>query len=304
MEDGAEATARGDQVRQREGEHKATREKADQVLELVAAGKTQDRHSMSIGFSWSGKVPCVNYRLDVEEGMRMEETKEHYLRTFETLLYDAVYQLYFAFDINLDDYKDDVRSPFVRASTLSSMLLLECGANCLIDSLDLPKSYYIDIDKLPFLSKFEFFLHRLDQNQKFDRGCKEVQAILELKKIRDTYVHPKVRRGTYLYLSRGFFSARTSEHGQTGFLKFPHDLRKWDREHAILALRSVNDFYNKYFLEWCQFDVDAVVDLLLSSEKVDIASPVGACIDCIGGLDRAVVEWGIDFKFIGKRCAN
>jgi hypothetical protein len=47
-------------------------------------------------------------------------------------------------------------------------------------------------------------------------------------------------------------------------------------------------------------DVDLVVDLPLSTEKVNYEYPVGAAIDCVGGLDRAVKDWDIDFKFIGK----
>ncbi len=226
------------------------------------------------------------------------EDSEHYLRTFEDLLYDSVYLLYFAFDINQDDYEDDVISPFVRSSILNSALLLECGANCLIDALNLPGKFYDDIEKLPSLSKFEFFLNRVNGKQLFDRGCKEVQSISELKSIRDFYVHPKVKKAKYERISEDVWDA---DFGNTDFLKFPRDPRSWKRDHAILALKSVNNFYNKFFLEWCNLKADAVVDLLLSSDKIDMNAPIGAYIDCVGGLDRAVKEWDIDFKFIGKR---
>jgi len=119
--------------------------------------------------------------------------RDYYLRTFTDLLYDAVYLLYFAFDINQEDYKDDVIHPHIRVSALSSLLLLECGANCLLDSLDLPDKFYSDLDRLPILSKFEYYLSTLNVDSKFDRGCKEIQAISELKQIRNAYVHPKVK---------------------------------------------------------------------------------------------------------------
>jgi len=225
------------------------------------------------------------------------EDRGHYLRTFEDLLYDSVYLLYFAFDTNQDNFKDDVISPFVRSSILNSILTLECGANCLIDALDLPGQFYNDIEKIPFLSKFEFFHNTLNTKQKFDRGCKEVQAVSELKSIRDFYVHPKVKKAKYERIGENVWDA---DFGKTNLLKFPREPRRWRREHAILALKSVNDFYNKFFLEWCNLNTAAVVDILLSSDKADINSPIGAHIDCIGGLDRAVKEWNIDFKFIGK----
>ena len=225
------------------------------------------------------------------------DDSDHYLRTFEDLLYDSVYLLYFSFDTNQDNYKDDVIGPFIRSSILNSILLLECGANCAIDSLNLPGKFYEDIEKLPMLTKFEYFLTSINVKQKFDRGCKQVQAISELKSIRDFYVHPKVKKAKYRSIGENIWDA---DFGQTNQLKFPREPRKWFHEHAILALKSVNDFYNLFFLNWCGFESDAVVDLLLSSEKANIKSPVGAYIDCVGGLDRAVNEWDVDFKFIGK----
>lgn len=224
------------------------------------------------------------------------EDREHHLRTFEDMLYDSVYLLYFAFDTNQDDYPDDVIGPLIRSSIINSMLLLECGANCLIDALDLPGKFCDDIEKLPFLSKFEYFLSKLNESS-FDRGCKEIQAIAELKSIRDFYVHPKVKKGKYEHVGDNYYVV---EYGKTKQLGFPRASNEWSREHAIVALKAVCDFYNKYFIEWCNLSSDAVVDLLLSSDKADIHRPIGADIDCIGGLDRASKDWNIDFKFIGK----
>lgn len=224
------------------------------------------------------------------------EDREHHLRTFEDLLYDSVYLLYFAFDINQNEYPDDVTSPLIRSSIMNSMLLLECGANCLIDALDLPSKFYNDIEKLPFLSKFEFFLNK-NSEKTLDRGCKEVQAIAELKSIRDFYVHPKVKKAKYEHVVDNYWVV---EYGKTKQLGFPRAPNEWGTDHAIIALKSVCNFYNKYFIEWCGFGADTVVDLLLSSDKAIISQPIGAAIDCVGGLDRAIREWNIDLKFLGK----
>lgn len=226
------------------------------------------------------------------------ESREHYLRTFESQLYDSVYLLYFAFDTDQNQYPDDVIRPLTRASILNSILLLESAANCLVDALDLPGQYYGDIEKLPMISKYEFFLNKIKPEKKFDRGILEVQRVLELKSIRDFYVHPKVKRSKWNKVAENQWS---TDYGATSQLKFPRDPSKWRKEQAILALKTVNDFFNKYFLNWCDLKCSAVVDLLLSSEKADIKHPVGATIDFVGGLDRAVTEWKIDFEFIGKR---
>lgn len=223
--------------------------------------------------------------------------REHHLRTFEAQLYDSVYLLYFAFDINQKDYDDDVIRPLIRASVLNTILLLETSANCLIDALDLPNKFYNDIEKFPFLSKFEYFLERIKPEKTFDRGCQEVQAITELKSIRDFYVHPKVKKSKYERIGENMWD---TYYGQTQQLQFPRDPSKWTREHAILALKSVNNFFNIYFIEWCNYKPDLVVDILLSSDKVNLKNPVGAAIDCVDGLNRAVKDWGIDFQFIGK----
>lgn len=223
--------------------------------------------------------------------------QEHHLRTFEDLLYDSVYLLYFAFDTNQDEYPDDVISPLIRSSIMNSILLLECGANCLVDAMELPSKFYNDIEKLPFLSKFEFFLNKHSEVP-FDRGCKEVQAVAELKSIRNLYVHPKVKKTKYEHIVDNL---GVIDHGKTKQLEFPLAPNEWNTEHAIIALKSVCAFYNKYFIEWCNLSVDAVVDLLMSSDKANIAQPPGYAIDYVGGLDRAVKEWGIDLNFLGKK---
>ena len=227
-------------------------------------------------------------------------SKECYHKTFENLLYDSVYQLYFAHDINVDNYNDDVVGCQIRSSIFNSILLLECGANCLLDSIDLSSSYLTDIDKMPFISKYEFFFNQtlaISSDVKFDRGCKEIQAINELKSLRDKIVHPKVKKLEWKKIDERIWDV---EHGTTNILKISFNSSLWTQCDAIKSLKAVNDFFNKYFLEWCKFDTNLVVDLLLSDEKVNFENPLGGAIDTIGGLDRAVKEWQIDFKFIGK----
>lgn len=222
---------------------------------------------------------------------------EHHLKTFNDLLYDSVYLLYFASDIDIEKYDDDVASPLIRASIMNSILLLECGANCLIDSLSLPSKFYDDIEKLPFLSKYEFFLQSKFQNKRFDRGVTQIQKIKELKTLRDFYVHPKVKKSKYERIGEHSWDA---SYGHTNTMQLPRDPSRWKIKHAIDALKGVNEFFNLYLLEWCEFNSDLVVDILFSEHPVNYNNPVGGYVDCVGGLDRAVKEWGIDFKFIGK----
>lgn len=222
----------------------------------------------------------------------------YHLRTFQDFLYDAVYLLYFAHDTNQEKYPDDVIRPFVRSSIINSAFMLECAANCLIDSLGLPKRFYKDIDRLPCISKYEYYLRNINPNRVFDRGCSEVQNIDAFLSIRNAYVHPKVHRQAYDISDDT--SCRTVSFGvnELGFSKNPCF---WRKEDAKKTLKLTNDFFNTFFLVWCEFQPKIVVDLLLSHEKVEINNPIGAFVDCVGGLDRAVTDWGIDFKFLGKK---
>jgi hypothetical protein len=240
------------------------------------------------------QAPCgKKLKLDTSEGNI--EDLEH-LRAFEDLLYDAVHLLYAAHDVDRERDTDGFKFTYIRSSVLNTLLLFECGANCCIDSLDLPSAFAADLDKLPFLSKYELFLSRINENA-FDRGCHEIQAVAELKAIRDSYVHPKVRRSPYEQIAELVWDA---DFGTTKILGIPRNPREWTCAHAVLALRSANEFFNLFFLTWCGFDPNTVCEMLLSSNEVSIPASSSTYIDCIGGLDRAVKVWAIDFRFIGK----
>jgi hypothetical protein len=229
---------------------------------------------------------------------QMMNSNEHYhLRGFEDLLYDAAHLLYLAHDVSPEHDTDGYEFSYIRSSILNTLLLFECGANCCIDSLNLPRAFEEDIDKLPFLSKYEFFLGRLSPQIAFDRGCREVQAAAELKAVRYSYVHPKVKKQHY---SQVVDSVWDTDFGATALLKFPRNPQKWRCTHALLALKTANDFFNRLFLSWCGLDTDTVCEILLSSGAASIPARSSTAVDCIGGLDRAVRQWDIDLKFIGK----
>jgi hypothetical protein len=61
-----------------------------------------------------------------------------HLRSFEDLLYDGVHLLYLAHDVDRELDNDGYEFTYIRSSILNTLLLFECGANCCIDSLDLP----------------------------------------------------------------------------------------------------------------------------------------------------------------------
>lgn len=220
----------------------------------------------------------------------------YHLRGFENLIYDAVYLMYLAHDVDPEQDKDGYEFTYARSSILNTLLLFECGANCCIDALNLPGTFAEDVEKLPFLSKYEFFLNHTKPGRPFDRGCEQVKAVADLKRVRDSYVHPKVKKQKYSKIE----DEGGPDFKATPFLNIPNDSDHWGGYHAALALKSANDFFNLFFLTWCGFDTDTVCEILLSSGPAGIPATSSNVVDCIGGLDRAVKDWNIDFKFIGK----
>jgi hypothetical protein len=228
-----------------------------------------------------------------------------YLKCFEEQIYDSVNFIYLAerfANFDEDEMNFFYYHSLCRASMLSSTLLLESAANCCIDSLDVRKKYIGDlakeVDRLSMLSKFEFILKEMKPEQNFNRGCLLVQKIQEIKGIRDRYVHPKIMSAEWIQLSQ---DTRGTDCGETKLLKVPFRFHRWKTEHAIIVLKTVNDFFNLFFLEWCRLDTNTVCGLLLQDERVPIPFNASVSVDFMGGLDKAVKDWGVDFRFIGKR---
>jgi hypothetical protein len=229
-------------------------------------------------------------------GFNTEDTYYHH-KVFEELLYDAVLLAYMSSDLRKEDESTTRPNSLARASVVSSILSFECAANCCIGSLSRSRALLDDIDKLPFLSKFELFLTGLDHTKALDRGCLAVQHASELKKIRDQYVHLKVKRFEWKQASE---REQVAEAGETPLLKIPLDMTIWEASVAVSALKAITNFFNYFFIDLCNFDSNTTCEILLGSQTVQIPSRTSYSIDCVGDLDRAINEWGISFRFLGK----
>lgn len=230
------------------------------------------------------------------------EKIEHYNKSFQILLNDSIYHLFILNELNhkelIEKYKDDMSATLARASIINSIFLLECAANALLYSLEMSSKFNSDIEKLPAISKFEFFIKSIKEEDIFDRGCKEIQLISELKLLRDTYVHPKILKITYERCPDNRYQMKSSIKNHTQINKNPF---LWGEYDAIIALKSICNFFNKYFLEWCDFSVEHILDLLFSNHQTSPYEALGKhSIDLAGNLDKAREKWGIDFSFLGK----
>jgi hypothetical protein len=189
-----------------------------------------------------------------------------YDRNFDTLLFDSIEMLFYSLDPNVDF---DFRNTLARSSLINSILLLELSANICIESLELERSVFNEIDRLPILGKFDFYLRASFRNRKLIRGVKEVEGIKELKGLRDGYVHMKPHRLQWEIDGDG----GTAKMDATKLLGICKNPKGWDVESAINAMRATHGFLRYYFKDLCKYGPTKVGCLLLSVSTVPGREP-------------------------------
>ncbi len=152
-----------------------------------------------------------------------------------------------------------------RASITSWALLLECVANSCLLSLALPNKLLEELDKLPALSKLDYYLFA-SARKHIDRGCRETELAADAIKLRDHVVHPKPKSG---HLVQGTETPYV-DYGTTKSLGIPFDVLEWDHAAAHKIGEAVFGFLRKYFLDWCALSKSRITTLLVVREKAMI----------------------------------
>lgn len=111
-------------------------------------------------------------------------------RGITTLLADSI-----SLAMESERHEDlDVRNTLARASIVSSVLFLEACANCCLDLLGLGTRFSDEVDRLPTIAKYDLFLHIRFRGRSIDRSRCEYQGYVELKTLRDSFVHPRAQK--------------------------------------------------------------------------------------------------------------
>ena len=152
-----------------------------------------------------------------------------------------------------------------RASITNSALLLECAANSCLFSLGLPAKLQDELDKLPAISKLDYYLFS-KTGRHIDRGCRETELAADIVKLRDHVVHPKPKSGK---LVEGI-DTHYVDYGTTKALGIPLDVLEWDHVAAHKVAAAAIGFLEKYFIEWCALSKNRVTTLLVVREKAMI----------------------------------
>lgn len=184
-----------------------------------------------------------------------------YERNFDTLLFDSIEMLFHSLD---PDINYDFGQTLARSSMLNSILLLELSANICIESLELESSVSNEIDRLPVIAKFDYFLRTNFRGKNLERGVSVVEGIKELKKLRDHFVHMKPHK----IVMEMDGDKGCGEMDKTSLLDIPINPKGWDANTALIAMRTVHSFLKYYFKDKCRFSSEKVGSFLLSESKV------------------------------------
>ena len=182
------------------------------------------------------------------------------------------------------------------------MLAIESFANCLLSDLNLSGKYAQEIDKLGPIAKVETFLRENDE-EGFDRGCKEVQQVSELVGARNDYVHPK---GSNLDTSLG----RPKD--QSKYTAIPMDIQGstwpvigiqkqalfWSSRDSKLALKAISDFFRYVAVDMNGVESQRALEVFGSTVDFGEHRILSTFHEFKEELRLARAE-GFDFSFLG-----
>ncbi|MDY0748761.1 hypothetical protein SNE35_29960 [Paucibacter sp. R3-3] len=192
----------------------------------------------------------------------MPDTHLLYERNFDTLLLDSLDFLRRSSDLH---EVDDEGQAFARISITYSLLLLEAVANTCLEHLDLSRSVHDEMDRLPVLAKFDFYLRIRFKGRNLDRGSHYVEWLYELKRLRDGLVHLKPHKVEWIGDLDGSMSA---ESVRTKSLDIAVNPKFWGKSDAINVSRGVHGFLRYFFREQCRYGPTKVASLLFSESRV------------------------------------
>ena len=127
----------------------------------------------------------------------------------------------------------DLRTAAAKAAILHCVLSLEAAANSLLADLAYSSRLRDAADRFQTLEKFEFALYHISERV-LDRGTQQVRAVAQLLKVRNDYVHPKIRTATGAF-SEADQTLHLSE-ATYDELKISQEPRRWHYDSAKTAL--------------------------------------------------------------------
>ena len=220
-----------------------------------------------------------------------------YQRSFHMLLDDSINLL----DLADDPEHQDLSETFARGSMLSSMLLPEVAANICIETLHLEKdAIFHEIDRISTLGKFEIFVKLSFRNRVINRGISAVEGYQEIKRLRDSFVHPKRLKTNWERTDDGLlenFENLTCVPENTAHLKVQKAPMHWVADDARIVMRGAHKFLKYMFKDVCKFSAKRTTSLLFSEELVpDKSQAIYPVYD--REVKELLADWGVDLSYL------
>ncbi|MDP2144185.1 MAG: hypothetical protein Q8J80_08625 [Gallionella sp.] len=212
-------------------------------------------------------------------------------RNFDTLLLDSVDFLLDAKDQHPD--LDESRRA-ARVAIMYTLLLLEAAANTCIEHLNLERAIHNEIDRLPVLSKFDFYLRTNFRNRSLDRGIHQIEWVKELKGLRDGTVHLKSHKVKW---NGRPDESMTAEAERTKVLKVATNPKFWSVDDAVIIAKATHGFLHYFFKEKCKYSPKKVASLLFSES--DTPGDDNHFCPCLYKATKSqLLALGIDLTYI------
>ncbi|MDX5363593.1 MAG: hypothetical protein LPJ91_05505 [Pseudazoarcus pumilus] len=153
-------------------------------------------------------------------------------------------------------------SAFARSAITNAALLLECVSNSCLGSLSLPARLLEELDRLPTLSKLDYYLFSRT-GKHIDRGCRETELAADVLRLRDHIVHPKLKPGSVA----GVGGEQYVDYGAAKALGIALDNREWTHEDGANVAEAATAFLTVYFGGWCGLDKGNATRVLVCREQ-------------------------------------
>lgn len=188
--------------------------------------------------------------------------------TFFSIFSDAV----LLYELASMEINENTRNTLAKSSILSVNYALEAAANSFLTSVEMNSKIKDNIDRFSTLDKFDFVL-QWNRDESLPRGETETQIVKKLIDQRNELVHPKVKIiKQEVDTKKGddkiaFFHTApirdSSEKCKITKMSVRPD--QYSAEDALIALKALVNFLNKYVECWLKMEVENAALLLMQS---------------------------------------
>lgn len=188
--------------------------------------------------------------------------------TFFSIFSDAV----LLYELASMEGNENTRNTLAKSSILSVNYALEAAANSFLTSVEMNSKIKDKIDKFPTLDKFDFVL-QWNRDEFLPRGEIETQIVKKLIDQRNALVHPKVKTVKQeVATTKGddkiafFHNALISDFNEKcKITKMSVHPDQYSAEDALIALKALVNFLNKYVECWLKMEIENSALLLMRS---------------------------------------